>query len=87
MLEDLLANLSSRVSNVEDATHHRSPDTGTSQKAEDAIDPDTLRCNGTQDTALKLQDPTDGIGSIVFTEEEDSGFFGMYVICFDMAEF
>lgn len=29
-----------------------------------------------EETTGELQDPTDGIGSIVFTEEEDSGFFG-----------
>ena len=30
------------------------------------------------DQTVESQDPTDGIGSIVFTKEEDSGFFGWW---------
>ena len=34
----------------------------------------------TDDTGADLQDATDGIASIVFTEEEDSGCFGTRAI-------
>ncbi|KAF2856839.1 hypothetical protein T440DRAFT_484936 [Plenodomus tracheiphilus IPT5] len=64
-VEEILAQLSSRVSRIEDKGEDTAADITTAPHVDSFAD-DTVR----------LQDPTDGIGSIVFTEEEDSGFFG-----------
>jgi hypothetical protein len=80
MVEDFLARLSSRVGRIEDGSHDRVPDIATTRQVESLSNLSPPPPDSIEDTAPELQDPTDGIGSVVFTEEENSGFFGMSLL-------
>jgi hypothetical protein len=75
VLERSLAGVSGRVSRIE------------SLSADDSLpqqqSPETIHIIDLQDedgTTVGTHDPTDGIGSISFTKEEESGYFGVLIL-------
>ena len=75
MLERSLAEVSGKVSRIE------------SLSANDSLprqqSPETIHITDLQDEdgiTVESHDPTDGIGSISFTKEEESGYFGALIL-------
>ncbi|KAF1930571.1 uncharacterized protein M421DRAFT_58581 [Didymella exigua CBS 183.55] len=75
ILREQIAKLTSRVDGLEGESSCRFLDSATVQCRGVPIDPTPLTCSD-PNTALEAEDPTDGIGSVAFTEEEHSAFFG-----------
>ena len=75
VLERSLAEVSGKVSRIE------------SLSADDSLpqqqSPETIHIIDLQDengTTAETHDPTDGIGSVSFTREEESGYFGALIL-------
>jgi hypothetical protein len=75
-MEDLLAKLTSRVDGMESSSSHVSANPRTFQSHSIPVDPSPQTCDSGPHTALETEDPTDGIGSVMFNEEENSTFLG-----------
>ncbi|KAF3039742.1 hypothetical protein E8E12_006716 [Didymella heteroderae] len=64
------------MDDIERGSSHLSSNLAEIHGRETSVDPASQTCNSDPNTALEAKDPTDGIGSVVFTEEEDSAFLG-----------
>lgn len=81
MVEDLLAKLTSRVDGMENSSSHLSTSPRAVQDHSIGNEPSPQTCDSGPHTALEAEDPTDGIGSVVFNKEENSTFLGQ---CFQL---
>lgn len=78
-VERLLRGLAGRVVRLEDSDGFDTPVRG---RALGAHRPDYSAACDNPCSEVNTYDPTDGIGSIVFTQEEDTGYFGSYHLFF-----
>ena len=76
MMEDLLAKLTSRVDGMESGSSHLPTNLRAVQSHSKGNEPSPQTCDSGPHTALEAEDPTDGIGSVAFNEEENSTFLG-----------
>lgn len=74
-VEHLLRGLAGRVGRLEGNDDVSAPVGG---RASCAPRPDTSAACDEPFSEANSYDPTDGIGSIVFTQEEDTGYFGLH---------
>jgi len=79
-LEHSLGGLSTRVTFIEGRKGDDASTIGSSHQSTSTFTPDHLDDDDGEGGRASIQDPTDGIGSIVFTKEEDFGFFGKYTL-------
>jgi hypothetical protein len=64
------------VSKIEDLQSSTTTQTSVSQPSILLSDVPPSQSEGNARNVAELEDPTDGMGSITFTDEEDSGYFG-----------
>jgi hypothetical protein len=79
-LEHSLGGLSTRVTCIEGRKGDDASTIGSSHQSVSTFTPEHLDEDNDECGRASIQDPTDGIGSIVFTKEEDFGFFGKYTL-------
>lgn len=79
-LEHSLGGLSTRVTCIEGRKGDDASTIGSSHRSVSTFTLGHLGDDDDECGRASTQDPTDGIGSIVFTKEEDFGFFGKYTL-------
>ena len=79
-LEHSLGGLSTRVTCIEGRKGDDASTIGSSHQSASTFTPENLGEDDDEYGRASIQDPTEVIGSIVFTKEEDFGFFGKYTL-------
>lgn len=77
-MEDLHAKLTSRVDDMAREFTSLSANPVIALDGDRHVDPSHQTCDNEPRTALEAEDPTDGIGSVVFNKEQSSAFFGRH---------
>ncbi|KAF2801517.1 uncharacterized protein BDZ99DRAFT_492508 [Mytilinidion resinicola] len=75
-LESSVGGISSRVTRIEGSRADIVDANASSSQSPPTHTPDLLSLQDDEGTIVETQDPTDGMGSVSFTKEEESGFFG-----------
>ncbi|KAJ4286514.1 hypothetical protein N0V90_013214 [Kalmusia sp. IMI 367209] len=75
-VERALAGLNGRVASVEAFKDGIAGTHGPPRGSPSELGPTSLGFDGDDEATVDTQDPTDGMGSIVFTKEEEAGYFG-----------
>lgn len=75
-LESSVTGLDIRVAHVEGSRDDSSETLRNQRQSQSSHPHDEFTLEGDENESIEIHDPADGMGSISFTKEEDSGFFG-----------